>query len=81
MSKWGWLKPVAKAAKEAGKVAAQTGLQAAIASNPGVALAVQVAQASMQSEKPNVEALVETLNAILVPHGYVVVHTTPSHSP
>jgi hypothetical protein len=67
--------------KRFGKVAAQVGIQAAVASNPGIALAVQVAQASIKDGQTDIAAQVETLNAILVPHGYVVVHTTPAHSP
>lgn len=77
MSKWGWLKPVGKVAKEAGKVAAQAGLQAAVSSNPGIALAVQVAQASIGPDHVSIESQVAALNSILFPHGFVVVRATP----
>lgn len=64
-----WLKPVGKVAAEAGKAAGQ----AALYSNPQVALAVQMAQALVASQGSLTLESVKTLNMILVPQGFMVV--------
>jgi hypothetical protein len=74
MGKWDFLKKV-------GKTAGQAALQGAVASNTGIALAVQVAQASINNEQADITGQVATLNSILAPHGFVIVRTTPPAVP